>query len=66
MNNPFNDSPFEALTKKQNRLIDEIEEHFGKPMFEVAEDPILSKDPFFIERDKEIDRLDLLISTELF
>ena len=54
------------LLEKQQLIIKEIEKHFGKSAYEVASDKKLSKDPFFIERDKEFDRLQELIDTEIF
>ena len=54
------------LLEKQRQLIKEIEEHFGMPAYKVALDEKLSKDPFFVERDKEFDRLELLIQSEGF
>lgn len=54
------------LSEKQNRLIKEIEEHFKMSAYEVASNKKLSKDPFFIERNKEFDRLEMLIQTEAF
>ena len=56
----------EKMLKKQQRLQEEIEQHFGKSAHEVANDPVLSKDPFFVERDKEYSRLESIINTELF
>ena len=54
------------LIEKQQQIIKEIEEHFGKSAYEVASDKKLSKDPFFIKKDKEYDRLQELIETEGF
>ena len=56
----------ENLLAKQRQITKEIEEHFGKSAYEVASDKKLSKDPFFIEKDKEFDRLQNLIETECF
>ena len=60
------ETDMETLLEKQQRIIKEIEEHFGKSAYEVASDKKLSKDPFFIEKDKEFDRLQNLIDTECF
>lgn len=56
----------ENLLERQQQIIKEIEEHFGRSAYEVAEDKKLSKDQFFIEKDKEFDRLQDLIETELY
>ena len=63
---PKGKKKMEKLLERQQELIKEIEEHFGRRAYEVAEDKKLSKDPFFIERDKEFDRIQDLIDTECF
>lgn len=55
---------FEKIYKKQQEIVEEIERIFNKPIEELTKEE--KKDPRFIKLDKEYDRLELIVQTELF
>lgn len=57
---------FEKLEERRNQLIKEIEEHYNMKTYDVASDKKLSKEKFFLEREKQIDEIDMIWETELF